>query len=85
MEARNIPQRRWRPDDRRHWSGVRGRRLRILAGFQPSEPHVRFVSRDVAAGCSILGPGGKCIVSQLLATFLALDVLLNGLAHQRIG
>ena len=85
MKARNILQRRWRPDDRRHGSGVWGRRLRIFASFQASEPHVSFVGRDVVAGCSVLGPGDKRILSQSLATFLALDILLDGLAHQRIG
>jgi hypothetical protein len=36
-------------------------------------------------GCLILGPCCDCVVPQSFAVFLSLDVLLYGLAHQRVG
>jgi hypothetical protein len=81
--AREIRQCRRCPDDGCHRSGVRGRRL-YFVGFQPREPRVSFVSRDVQASCLILSPRLKCIVPQSLTTFLALDVLFYGFPHERI-
>jgi hypothetical protein len=83
-ETRDIPQCRRCPDDRCHWSGVRGRRFNILAGFQPREPRVSFVVRDVQASRLIFSQRRNCIVPQLLTAFLALDVLLYGFPHEHI-
>jgi hypothetical protein len=82
IETRHVVQCWWRPDYRSHRSVVRGRRLSVLAGFQPSDPGVGLICRNVPTRRLILGPGGERVVPQLLTALLALDILLDRLAHE---
>jgi hypothetical protein len=55
---------------------------RRLARVELRHPRISFGSGHMLPRCLILGPGGSRLAPELLAPLLALDILLDGFAHQ---
>lgn len=60
------------------------RSFHFFARFELRKPCVRFFSREVQAGGLVMVPRGERILAKLLAFFLALDILLDGFAHDPV-
>jgi hypothetical protein len=61
---------------------MRLRRFRVFASFEPREPSVDLCACDVLSGRLVVCPGDEGIPTDLLATLLTFEVLVDRLAHE---